>query len=241
MAQIKSYNRPLISIITVVYNGELFIEDTILSVIDQTYQNFEFIIIDGGSTDTTLEIIEKYKNYIDVLVSEKDDGIYDAMNKGIDISSGKWVNFMNAGDGFYNDKVLEKVALELNPNKICLYGGVSWKNGKKSFPFYMPYILRMPNHQAMFTKLEWLQKNKFDLNFSISADLDMKMKINAVNGFSKSTANICLCVEGGVSQDPANLIKVQCEMYLIHKKNYLFTWPYLVMDNLYQLVKKIFK
>lgn len=105
----KSYeNKPLISIITVVYNGEKYLEETIQSVINQTYDNVEYIIIDGGSTDGTLDIIKKYKNQIDYWVSEKDSGIYDAMNKGIQSALGKWINFMNAGDKFFATVTISK-------------------------------------------------------------------------------------------------------------------------------------
>ncbi len=105
-------DKPLISIITVVYNGEKYLEETILSVINQTYDNVEYIIIDGGSTDGTVEIIKKYEDSVDYWVSEKDDGIYDAMNKGIDIASGDWINFMNAGDSFCDEYVLENLFLK---------------------------------------------------------------------------------------------------------------------------------
>jgi cellulose synthase/poly-beta-1,6-N-acetylglucosamine synthase-like glycosyltransferase len=102
----KSFeNKPLISIITVVYNGEKFLEETIKSVINQTYDNVEYIIIDGGSSDGTIDIIKKYEDYIDYWVSEKDNGIYDAMNKGIDLATGIWINFMNAGDLFFDNTI----------------------------------------------------------------------------------------------------------------------------------------
>ena len=91
-------NRPTISIITVSYNSKNVIEETILSVINQTYEKIEYIIIDGGSTDGTIDIIKKYENQITHWISEPDFGIYDAMNKGIGLANGNWVNFMNCGD-----------------------------------------------------------------------------------------------------------------------------------------------
>ena len=91
-------NRPLISIITVVMNGAQFLENTILSVIEQNYDNIEYIVVDGGSSDKTLKIIKKYEHIIDYWISENDNGIYDAMNKGLNLSRGEWINFMNAGD-----------------------------------------------------------------------------------------------------------------------------------------------
>lgn len=102
-------DKPLVSIITVVYNGEQFLEETIQSVTNQTYDNVEYVIIDGGSTDGTINIIKKYTSNIDCWISEKDAGIYDAMNKGINLATGEWINFMNAGDLFYNDSVLKNI------------------------------------------------------------------------------------------------------------------------------------
>ncbi|MCM8833248.1 MAG: glycosyltransferase [Candidatus Omnitrophica bacterium] len=99
----------MISVITVVFNGERYLEETIQSVINQTYPNVEYIIIDGGSTDGTLDIIKKYEDKIDYWVSEKDKGIYDAMNKGIRVAVGEWINFINAGDTFLDQGVLSRV------------------------------------------------------------------------------------------------------------------------------------
>ncbi|WP_346862596.1 glycosyltransferase family 2 protein [uncultured Draconibacterium sp.] len=99
----------LISIITVVYNGEKHLEQTIQSVLNQTYPSVEYILIDGGSKDGTLDIIKKYDDKIAYWISEKDNGIYDAMNKGILAATGEWINFMNAGDTFANEDTIEKV------------------------------------------------------------------------------------------------------------------------------------
>lgn len=98
-----------ITVITVCFNCKNDIESTILSVINQTYPNIEYIVIDGGSTDGTIEIIEKYHDKIHTFVSEADQGIYDAMNKGLKYTSGTMVNFMNAGDKFYNNDTLSLV------------------------------------------------------------------------------------------------------------------------------------
>ena len=106
----NNMNYPLISVITVSYNAVLTIEQTILSVINQTYLNIEYIIIDGGSTDGTVNVIKKYADKIAYWVSESDKGIYDAMNKGIAYSHGEYCNFINAGDKFCSSSILKHVS-----------------------------------------------------------------------------------------------------------------------------------
>ena len=91
---------PKITVVTVVYNGILTLDATIKSVISQTYSNLEYIVVDGGSTDGTLELLKKYNSQISIIISEKDDGLYDAMNKGIALSTGEWICILNCGDIF---------------------------------------------------------------------------------------------------------------------------------------------
>ena len=98
----SSVNSPLITVVTVVYNGEKFLDKTIESVIKQDYNNLEFIIVDGGSTDYTINIIKKYEDEIDYWISEKDEGIYDAMNKGLTLANGDWIYYLGADDTLKN-------------------------------------------------------------------------------------------------------------------------------------------
>ena len=126
-------SEPLVSVITIVLNGEEYIEKTIQSVIRQTYKNIEYIVVDGGSTDATLDIIHQYENTIDYWVSENDKGIYDAMNRGIDLSTGWLINFINAGDLFYNNSTIATVSREIGSAGV-IYGktlidyGTGYKN-----------------------------------------------------------------------------------------------------------------
>ena len=124
---------PKVSIITVVYNGIEFLEETIKSVISQTYPNIEYIIVDGGSKDGTLDIIKKYEAHISKWISEPDKGIYDAMNKGIDLATGDWQNFLNAGDSFVDNNVLEKIFTTNLENITLVYGDIIAirENGQK--------------------------------------------------------------------------------------------------------------
>jgi glycosyltransferase involved in cell wall biosynthesis len=114
---------PLITIITVVYNGAKYIEDTINSVLNQSYTNIEYIIIDGGSTDGTINIIKKYENKIDYWVSEKDKGISDAFNKGLSKATGDIIGLINADD-YYNDNTVDLIVKNYNKNIDIYYGSI---------------------------------------------------------------------------------------------------------------------
>ena len=109
------------SIITVCKNAESSIERTILSVINQTYDDIEYIIIDGESKDETITILKKYENNINVLISEPDNGVYDAMNKGINLANGEIVCFLNAGDHYLNDNVIDYIAKRILPEAEIVY------------------------------------------------------------------------------------------------------------------------
>lgn len=125
--------KPLITVVTVVYNGAEFLEETIKSVIEQTYDNVEYIIVDGGSTDGTLDIIRKYEHAIDYWVSEPDGGMYDALSKGFTLTSGKFVCYLNAGD-LFSDHAL-KIAVS-----VFLDTGVKWITGLRSICNQKGYV-----------------------------------------------------------------------------------------------------
>jgi len=114
--EIDNGTEPLITIITAVFNGEKTLEKTILSVINQSYSNIEFIIIDGGSTDKSIDIIKKYEHAIDYWVSEPDKGIYDAWNKGVRLSAGDWVAFLGADD-VYIDGAIQAYVTSINEHQ----------------------------------------------------------------------------------------------------------------------------
>ena len=165
---------PLISIITVSYNAATTIEQTILSVINQTYPNIEYIIIDGGSTDGTIDIIKKYVDKISYWISEPDKGIYDAMNKGIKIASGEWINFMNCGDSFYSNTVIKEVFSKANLNSDIIYGNTNLlyfvgnyiKFGDKvTDKNYMPFC-----HQSSFARTMLMKEYNFDIQYKICSD-----------------------------------------------------------------------
>ena len=179
----SSKNKPLISIITVVYNGEKFLEKTILSVINQTYENIEYIIIDGNSNDRTLDIIKKYEDKIYYWVSENDNGIYDAMNKGIKLASGEFIGLINADDWYELDAVQNIVnTLNTNSNYDVIYGLLRYIKNEKEYKIdsqhYNFLEERMIPHPTCFIKKDIYTKlNYYDLEYKSASDYDFLLKI----------------------------------------------------------------
>ena len=172
---------PKISVVTVTYNAEEFIEKSIKSVLTQTYENVEYIIVDGESSDGTLKIIDKYKDKIDILISEKDSGIYDAMNKGIIAATGEWVHFLNAGDTFSENNTLQTLSLHIDDVDI-LYGDlylVHINNTKRYLPsFGTEMIFENPPcwHQAMLINLAYHKNTLYDMRYLLASDYDFMLK-----------------------------------------------------------------
>jgi glycosyltransferase involved in cell wall biosynthesis len=174
---------PKISIITPTRNAGKTLEACILSVVNQTYLNKEYRIIDGLSTDGTLGIVKKYADIYPYIkwISEKDEGIYDAMNKGIDLSSGEWIYFLGADDSFYSDGVLDDIFNQEDiSNFDVIYGNVQWGNAGREYdgPFSKLDLLQKNIcHQAIFTRKSVFDKiGKFDTNYKIWADWVFNMK-----------------------------------------------------------------
>jgi glycosyltransferase involved in cell wall biosynthesis len=170
------------SVITVVFNSVKSIEKTILSVISQSeFHLIEFIIIDGGSTDGTLEIIEKYKDYLAIYISEPDNGIYDAMNKGIIKSTGIWINFMNAGDTFVNTNIFNSIRFDDYLNYALIYGFSKNSEGLSIFPKSQK-IAHLGDifacHQSMFFNKNLLKKNlTYSTKYELAGDTDLVCSI----------------------------------------------------------------
>jgi len=182
----KSFeDKPLISIITVVFNGEKYLEETMQSVINQSYDNVEYIIIDGGSTDRTLDIIKKYEDRIDYWVSEKDSGMYDGLNKGFSCAQGELINFCNADDLFFSSKAINQIVSYYNIEHFdCCYGSTEYIDNKNNilyrrYPltFIHRYIvtLGMPFAQPTFfwRKQLMLKIGNFNLAYRVASDYDL--------------------------------------------------------------------
>ena len=156
-----------ISIITVVYNNIRGIERTIQSVLNQSYNNIEYIIIDGGSTDGTLDVIKRYENRISYWISEADEGIYNAMNKGILKAHGSFLNFMNSGDTFVTSTTIERLIERYEKGDKIIYGNIlkCYDRRKErtsgivsSHPDIIDFYKNMINHQAAFISRELFEK-----------------------------------------------------------------------------------
>ena len=172
-----------ISVVTVCFNCVGTIEKTIRSVIGQTYSNLEYIIIDGGSTDGTLEIINKYKSHISVIVSEPDKGIYDAMNKGILVATGEWIHFRNSGDFFLHKDSVEKFFEKGVKEEVSVVHGNCLYFDNTGWYEQTPPILRVSYkqeipvlHPAAFIRMAVQKGMMFDTSYRSSADYDFFYK-----------------------------------------------------------------
>ncbi|QRG66228.1 glycosyltransferase family 2 protein [Brevibacillus choshinensis] len=200
----KGQHLPKISIITVTYQAGRRLEATIQSVMDQTYRNKEYVIIDGGSTDGTLAIVERYRHMIDKMVSEPDNGIYDAMNKGLSLVSpdSDYVMYMNAGDVFYNRVVLD-ASLPGRRGESHLYGNIH-RDGQvclqpdKLSDFYLS--TQMICHQSILFATRLHRRVLYDCSYSISADFKAVLEMRRNKDiFEKVDQIICTYEGGGVS------------------------------------------
>jgi glycosyltransferase involved in cell wall biosynthesis len=199
--------KPLISVVTVTFNAAQTIRSTFASLRSQTWQDFEYVVIDGGSTDDTLAILDENSDLLDVRVSDKDQGIYDAMNKGVSRARGKYLFFLNADDCFADEHVLADVvaALTTAPDTDVLYGNaISWDEQHRArhrFGWVDKHNIGFGNlcHQATFARRSLFERiGGFNLDFRIVADLDWFVR--AFRGGAKGRyldRDICLFYAGG--------------------------------------------
>lgn len=210
----SSLGYPKISVITVCFNSETTIRDTLESVIAQRYPNIEYLVVDGGSSDSTVSIIEEYRNSIDYFVSEKDGGIYDAMNKGIRAATGDFVGILNSDDVFAGTDSVEKIALAIQQNDEvdAVYGDLvyvdRWNLEKVvrlySSKFFRPWKMRfgfMLPHPTFYARRDLFDELGFyKTNYRVAADFELLSRFlgNGVNTV-RIGGTLIKMREGGIS------------------------------------------
>lgn len=247
-------SKPLVSIITAVYNGQEYLEETIQSVLNQTYDNIEYIIIDGGSTDGTIEIIKKYEDRLDYWISEKDNGIYDAWNKGVQNTSGEWIAFLGADD-IYSQKAIEmyisqilksNTELEYISSKAMLctlekkplrHIGSSWNWNNFSAHMNVAHVGSLHN------KILFENYGLFDTSFKICGDYEFLLRPRNNLKASFLSEETCYMRVGGVSNENLSMYTETYKAKIMHKTRYisLFSKIDMYIDLMKWYTKKFIK
>ena len=218
------HNQPLVTIITVVFNGEEYIESTIKSVINQTHENIEYLVIDGGSNDGTLEILKKYSAHIDYWLSEPDNGIYDAMNKGIALSSGDIIGLLNAGDTYLPNALSLLVEQFVPSDNLSIYYGdiyLGYTDAnitiKSSASIDRLKYSMTICHQAMFiTKHTYLNQGLYNLNYKYASDYAYVFSLLLIGAeFHYLGGVVAYYQTGGVSDN--KIFNLKLEYIKIHR------------------------
>jgi len=243
----QTISRPLISVITVCLNNAVELEKTINSVLLQSYKHIDFVIIDGGSIDGSIDILKKYESKINFWISEKDSGIYDAMNKGILNSNGDFINFLNAGDYYFNNGALKIVAEEINKNnEVELIYGLSENFSTSERLNYLSGFEIDENvlwkgmpvcHQSMFFNKKIFQEiGLYNLTYRNMADYEFLLRY-----FKSSKNKNMIFVQKPLSRfnlhglSDSNYLGNLKEIEFISKKYYVFNFP----KNIYFFLKRL--
>ena len=226
---------PRITVITVTHNCVNEIEPTLLSVLGQDYPNLEYIVVDGLSTDGTMTVINRYRDRIHTIVSEADSGVYDAMNKGLQIATGHWCSFLNAGDTYTDSHILSTLfACADTPGPMrVIYGNTRYlyQDGRTEMHHtaplerlagtigrYQPY-----SHQAVFYNISDKEDCRYDLRYRIASDYDVACRYWRRYGLSAYRyVPVTVCsykAFGGISSDPAKQRLLNREILLIKIRN----------------------
>ena len=244
------------SIITVSLNSEKTIEKTILSVINQNYYNIEYIIIDGCSNDNTINIINSYKREIDVIIIEKDDSLYDAINKGIKIATGDIIGILNSDDHFNNNNVISIISNEFinNLSIDAVIGGVSFFNNGlkkrvfKSLGFKNSFFKfgMMPPHPSFYAKRSLFTKyGLYSTKYKISADFDLLLRfflIHKINYKIIDMIFVNMQMNGISTKDYKSNLLLNKEILISLKSNKIYSNYILIYSKyFYKIFQFIFK
>jgi len=234
-------NNPLVSVITVVFNNKDTIESTIKSVLGQTYKNIEYIVVDGGSTDGTVDVIKKYNKYISKWISEPDNGIYDGMNKGIKMATGQIIGILNSDDVCADNKVIEVVVKAIEENSAdCCWGDLVYidrENTDKIIRYWKSSEFKegkfkrgwMPPHPTFFVKKYVYEKyGYFNLDFPIAADYELMLRLlekYKIRSCYIPKVLVKMRTGGKSNRSLVNIIKANIECYKAWKVNELSINP----------------
>ncbi|MGY2896346.1 glycosyltransferase family 2 protein [Deinococcus sp. UYEF24] len=243
-----------VSVVTVVYNGEKFIEDTIKSVLNQTYNNIEHIIIDGGSKDGTIKILRRYSDQIAYWRSERDEGIYDGMNKGIAATTGEIIGTLNADDYYAEQDVIATVVKKFQDSGVhCVFGDVIFIDSetKKITRRYIsePKPERyfrwgfMPAHPTFFTfRSDYLKYGAYKTGYKIAADYELIMRFIKTNKvtYAKIPRSLVIMRMGGVStQGWKSTVLLNREIVKACKENGIYTNMAMLYTKYFRKIREI--
>ena len=234
-----------VSIITVVYNDKLGLLETIQSVKRQTYKNLEYIVIDGGSNDGSQDIIRENEHFISKWISEPDNGIYDAMNKGIHLATGTWLNFLNAGDRFISEKSVEEI-INNSYTEDIVYGSMVRFKGRyryisrgmnKAHPTAFDFMHTSVGHQAAFIKSDVFDRvGLYDINYKLASDAKFFFDALIIHKIQAKYIDkpIVMFEIGGASTIHQDLYDEERQSFLI---NYMGEETYGLYEELYAYKK----
>lgn len=243
-----------ISIITVSYNSEATIETTFQSVANQTYDNIEYIVVDGNSKDATHSIIKKYKDVVTKWVSERDDGLYDAMNKGIKMATGDVIGLINSDDLFCDNKAIEKVmkVFESNPTIDSVYADLFYVSQDNTDNIVRRWVTGEqrkfkygwhPAHPTLYIKKEVYNKyGLFDLDYKLAADFEIMLRFlekYKISTFYLKEALVKMRLGGATNQSVENIYKQNVECIKSFRMNGINVNP--VLYPFYRIVPKFFQ
>jgi glycosyltransferase involved in cell wall biosynthesis len=239
---------PLITVITVVFNGAEFLEETIRSVRSQSYKNIEYIVIDGGSTDGSLAIIQKYEKHINYWVSEKDSGIYDAMNKGVSLATGQWINFMNSGDRFLSNYSVKTILANDNLNHDILIGNTTVDYGGFHKINRVGDLRQLWKgmqfcHQSVIVKSLFLKNNPFSVDSPIAADFEFFLLLLNNPNVNAKVVNVTIAMVsiGGVSDTKRVDTLIAWRNSVLRYRPHAFVKPYYFVYISYTRFKMFLK
>jgi glycosyltransferase involved in cell wall biosynthesis len=213
-----------VSILSIVYNAKSDLEETIRSVRNQKYKDIEFIVVDGGSVDGTVDVIKANLDIINTYVSEKDNGIYDAMNKGVKLANGDYLIFLNSGDYFYDSNVVSDIFSGFDgEEQNVIFGRALITNGSDKSWLYPPLdvshqnveqwvVDNPPNHQTVFFPHRFYSSNIFSNQFKIGADVDYIYRAILDCGIRFINLEVAVFTLGGISNMPLDFSRLRVQM-----------------------------